>query len=91
MAMISTPIARVSDSTEVVWSPSPSRMPTCPVASASRVGGDIQLRTTLAVPRVNSQPKPRPLAHPTRAMTARAADPISTPAARKALRVPPHR
>jgi hypothetical protein len=51
-AMIKTPMPRVSDSTAVVWSPRPSRIPTCPVPSAISVGGDIQLRTTLAVPSV---------------------------------------
>ena len=45
-------------------------MPTWPVPSASRVGGDIQLRTTLAVPRVKSQPNPSPLAQPITAITA---------------------
>ena len=90
-AMISTPIARVSDSTAVVWSPRPSRMPTCPVPSASSVGGDIQLRTTLAVPRVNSQPNPSPLAQPMSAITASASEPLSAPADRNALSVPPQR
>src|ERR1700756_1477911 len=70
IAMISTPMARVRDSTAVVWSPKPSRIPTWPVPSASNVGGDIQLRTTFAVPRVYIQPKPRPLAHPITAITA---------------------
>ena len=89
--MNSTPIARVSDNTAVVWSPRPSRMPTCPVPRASRVGGDIQLRTTLAVPRVNSQPKPRPLAQPISDITASDTAPNRVPAFRHAATVPPHR
>ena len=68
--MMITPMPRVRPSTAVVWSPSPSRMPTCPVPSANSVGSDIQLRTTLAVPSVNSQPNPRPLAQPITAITA---------------------
>ncbi len=66
-------------------------MPTCPVPSAIRVGGDIQLRTTLAVPRVNSQPKPRPLAHPMSAMTASDTAPKLQLARRNAFTVPPQR
>ena len=91
MAMIRTPIARVSESTAVVWSPRPSRMPTCPVPRASRVGGDIQLRTTFAVPRVKSHPKPNPLAQPMSVITASASEPNSRPADRNALSVPPQR
>ena len=45
-------------------------MPTWPVPSASSVGGDIQLRTTFAVPSVKIQPKPNPLAQPITAITA---------------------
>ena len=85
-----TPIARVSASTAVVWSPSPSRMPTCPVPRASSVGGDIQLRTTLAVPSVNNQPKPSPLAQPINAITASATAPSRPLAATNARTVPPH-
>jgi len=69
-AIRNTPMPRVNASTAVVWSPRRSRMPTWPVPSASSVGGDIQLRTTFAVPSVNIQPKPRPLAHPITAITA---------------------
>ena len=65
-------------------------MPTCPVASASSVGGDIQLRTTLAVPRVNSHPNPRPLIQPMNAITASDTDSISALAERNALTPPPH-
>ena len=65
-------------------------MPTCPVPSASSVGGDIQLRTTLAVPRVNSQPKPRPLAQPISAITASDTAASNPPAMKNALTVPPH-
>ena len=66
-------------------------MPTCPVPRASRVGGDIQLRTTLAVPRVNNQPKPRPLAQPISDITASDTAPSRVPAFRHAATVPPHR
>src|SRR5690349_12586586 len=66
-------------------------MPTCPVPNANNVGSDIQLRTTLAVPSVYNQPKPRLLAQPISAITAtdtRVSDP---PEIRNALTVPPQR
>src|ERR1700754_619584 len=91
IAMMNTPIPRVRPSTAVVWSPSPSKMPTCPVPSASNVGSDIQLRTTLAVPSVNNQPNPRPLAQPITAITATDTAVSDPPAMTKALNVPPHR
>ena len=71
--------------------PSPSRMPTCPVPSANSVGSDIQLRTTLAVPSVKSQPNPRPLAQPISAITATDTAVSDPPAMRNALNVPPQR
>src|SRR6476660_3038684 len=88
-AIRNTPMPRVNASTAVVWSPRPSRMPTWPVPSARSVGGDIQLRTTLSVPRVKSQPNPSPLAQPITAITASdtaVSDPL---AIRNALNVPP--
>src|SRR6478736_5954597 len=66
-------------------------MPTCPVPSANNVGSDIQLRTTLAVPSVYSQPNPRPLAHPTSAITANETAISDPTATRNALNVPPQR
>src|SRR6478736_7905129 len=66
-------------------------MPIWPVPSASSVGGDIQLRTTLAVPRVNSQPNPRPLAHPMTAMTASDSTPSPPQARRNAFTPAPQR
>src|SRR3954454_12789865 len=66
-------------------------MPTCPVPSASSVGNDIQLRTTFAVPSVNSQPKPSPLAQPITAITATDTAASEPPAMRNALTVPPQR
>ena len=59
--------------------------------SASSVGGDIQLRTTFAVPRVKIQPKPKPLAQPMSPITASDTEPVSAPARTNALSVPPHR
>src|SRR4029079_9341587 len=59
--------------------------------SASKVGSDIQLRTTLAVPSVKSQPNPSPLAQPTTAITATDTAVSDPPAMTKALKVPPHR
>ena len=89
--MMNTPMPRVRPSTAVVWSPSPSRMPTCPVPSANSVGSDIQLRTTFAVPSVKSQPKPSPLAQPITAITATETAVSDPPAMTKALNVPPQR
>src|SRR5918995_1054818 len=66
-------------------------MPTCPVPSANSVGSDIQLRTTFAVPSVKSQPNPRPLAQPIRAITATDTAVSEPPASTNALNVPPHR
>ena len=59
--------------------------------NANSVGGDIQLRTTLAVPNVKSQPNPRPLAQPITAITASDSAPSDPPASRNALTVPPQR
>src|SRR5689334_21911082 len=66
-------------------------MPTCPVPSANNVGNDIQLRTTLAVPSVYSQPKPSPLAQPISPITASETAVSDPPAIRNALNVPPQR
>ncbi|PQM44470.1 hypothetical protein C1Y40_05371 [Mycobacterium talmoniae] len=66
-------------------------MPTWPVPSAISVGGDIQLRTTLAVPSVNTQPKPSRLAQPISPITATASTVIAPPASRNARRLPPQR
>src|SRR6476661_10604917 len=66
-------------------------MPTCPVPSANRVGSDIQLRTTFAVPSVKSQPNPRPLAQPMSAITATETAVSEPPAITNALNVPPQR
>ena len=61
-------------------------MPTWPVPSASSVGGDIQLRTTFAVPSVKIQPKPSPLAQPITAITASDTAVSDPPATRNALK-----
>jgi hypothetical protein len=61
------------------------------VPSANNVGSDIQLRTTLAVPSVYSQPKPRPLAQPISAITANDTAVSDPPTIAKALTVPPQR
>src|SRR6476661_4593623 len=66
-------------------------MPTCPVPSANNVGSDIQLRTTLAVPSVKSQPNPSPLAQPITAITATVTAVSDPPEMTNALNVPPHR
>jgi len=55
------------------------------------VRGDIQLRTTLAVPSVKSHPNPSPLAQPITAITASDTAVCDPLAIRKALNVPPHR
>ncbi|CKT36681.1 Uncharacterised protein [Mycobacterium tuberculosis] len=66
-------------------------MPTCPVPRASSVGGDIQLRTTLAVPSVLIQPNPRPLAQPRMAIIASVRLAITAAASSSARKLPPQR
>ena len=56
-----SPTPRNSESTAVVWSPRPPRMPTCPPTSPRSVVTDIQDRINVGTARVVVQPNPTPV------------------------------
>ena len=82
---------RVRVSTDVVWSPSPPRVPSCPPIRPRSVDTDIQLRISVGVSNVVAHPSPSPVPSASAAYPSTAIAASTLPTAATSRTRPPRR